>query len=99
MLQLLTPSQAQAEPAAQLLLEPLSQAWSLQLSGWQTREWSDGDGKGHWTEYQRGDRHYFTRSYQDGRESWTEALEGKNHWRNRAGGYAGLAEEAEAAGY
>ncbi|MFN8611778.1 MAG: hypothetical protein U0931_29810 [Vulcanimicrobiota bacterium] len=100
LVQVISPAQAQAQAPLKVALgAPLSQQWSVQLSGWQTREWSATDDRGNWTEYQRGQRHHFQRSYQEGGDEWLEAVEGQNHWRNRAGGYEGLVAEAEALGF
>ncbi|MBS2035773.1 hypothetical protein JST97_12355 [bacterium] len=97
LVQLCSPAQAQT-PANVALGTPLSEQWSVQLSGWQTREWTATDNRGNWTEYQRGQRHHFQRSYQEDGSDWVEAVEGQNHWRNREGGYEGLAAEAESKG-
>jgi hypothetical protein len=90
------PTAAQAAPPGPV--EPLSEQFSVQMSGWQTREWSAQDEHGPWTEFRRGQRLMFQRTYSEGANDWFEALEGTNHWRYRAGGYAGLAEEAAARG-
>lgn len=97
LVQLASPAQAQA-PATVALGAPTSQQWSVQLSGWQTREWTATDQRGNWTEFQRGQRHLFQRTYSENGNEWSEAVEGHNHWRNRAGGYEGLVAEAEALG-
>lgn len=99
LVQLASPAQAQAQaPATVALGEPTSQQWSVQLSGWQTREWTATDNRGNWTEFQRGQRHLFQRTYSENGDEWFEAAEGHNHWRNRAGGYEGLVAEAEGLG-
>ena len=97
LVQLVPSAQAQTPPKV-ALGAPLSEQWSVQLSGWQTREWTATDDKGNWTEFQRGQRHHFQRNYQENGHEWLEAVDGNNHWRNREGGYEGLAAEAEALG-
>lgn len=98
LVQLGSPAQAAETPANVTLGQPVTQSWSVQLSGWETREWTATDERGNWTEFRRGDRHMFQRNYSEGQDDWFEGVEGQNHWRNRAGGYAGLAEEARAQG-
>lgn len=97
LVQLVSPAQAQTAPNI-ALGAPVSEQWSVQLSGWQTREWTATDNRGNWTEFQRGQRHHFQRSYQEDGDEWLEGVEGKNHWRNRAGGYDGLVSESESLG-